>query len=375
MRLLCLISFAALSSWLLPACTGEKSHTENKNNTSIQASFYKHYEGKVGGYAITMDLTASDSSLTGSYYYNSTGLPLQLEGNMKPENKFKLVVRNEEGTIVETFSGAFANSDSLKGEWHDERKNKTLKFYLVAAMQDLAECSNLHFERKNCEHAEKMKKLPPDSLQWDSDTACTMLSLDLLTLKLNDQKVTDKINLFILKDVCEDKSRQDTAEILRAFLSRVDSAGDGGFDESITVSLTFNDKLILGVNICWFSYWYGAAHPNSACRALNFDTRSGQLITLNDILKPGYEKVLNPYAEKKLNGLYPEESWFFEPGEFKLNDDFEISPAGLTFDYDKYEIASYASGGQQLFLSFDEIKKWIKPGCVLDQWLSAKRGN
>ena len=62
-----------------------------------------------------------------------------------------------------------------------------------------------------------MKKLPPDSLQWDSDTACTKLELDLLKVKLKDQRISDKINLYILKDVCEDKHRQDTSEILRIF--------------------------------------------------------------------------------------------------------------------------------------------------------------
>ncbi len=375
MTLRCSILWLATCVLFFHNCTREKTASENKNATAPPASFYKHFEGRIGEYAITLDLTATDSMFTGSYYYNKIGMPLQLEGKMQPENKFYLMVRNDEGAVVESFNGIFVDSDSLKGEWTDKRKNKALKFYLITAMEDIAECSNLHFERKNCEHAEKMKKLPPDSLQWDSDTACTKLELDLLKVKLKDQRISDKINLYILKDVCEDKHRQDTSEILRAFLSRVDSAGDGGFEESINVSLNFNDNMIFGVGVCWYSYGYGAAHPNSACHVLNFDTRNGKIILLADILKPGFENVLNPFAEKKLNSLYPEESWFFEPGEFKLNNDFAISPAGLTFDYDKYEIASYASGGQELFLSFDEIKAWIKPGSVLDEWLKTKGKN
>ena len=48
--------------------------------------------------------------------------------------------------------------------------------------------------------------------------------------------------------------------------------------------------------------------------------------------------------------------------EFKISDNFYISPNGVTFVYAPYEVAAYAYGSVKVHFTFDEISPFLKDG-------------
>jgi hypothetical protein len=101
----------------------------------------------------------------------------------------------------------------------------------------------------------------------------------------------------------------------------------------------------------------------------NFRPSTGAPISLEDILKPGYEKSLNAYGEvrfRTLLHLAPSTSFEgtlfnFAPDGFYLNDNFAIGPKGLTFQYYVGEVGAIAAGGPAVFLPYSGLQRLIRP--------------
>ena len=104
-----------------------------------------------------------------------------------------------------------------------------------------------------------------------------------------------------------------------------------------------------------------------------FSEISGIYDLLNDILSPGYEKVLNFLAEKdfrKIRELKPGESleaagFWFKDGKFKLTDNFVIQKDGLKFLFNDYEIGPHVLGSTEIFVPYSDLKQIIKTDGLL----------
>lgn len=111
-----------------------------------------------------------------------------------------------------------------------------------------------------------------------------------------------------------------------------------------------------GVVCMDFSYYEytGGAHGNSGGQSYCFNLKSGKQITLNDIFLNGYDTILNHLTDSILGGESDLDSVNF-------NDDFSVSPEGISFNYDPYEIASYAGGSFFAFIPWSRLNPWIDP--------------
>ena len=122
--------------------------------------------------------------------------------------------------------------------------------------------------------------------------------------------------------------------------------------------------------------YFGGAHGNMSTTFLNWNTKSAKKITLNDILADGYEEQLNQIAEtifrkdEKLTPTAPlSPDYFFDKGKFKLNNNFMITPLGLRFLYNEYEIKPYSAGQTGLNIPYSEIRSLLRPNTVVTQYI------
>ena len=129
-----------------------------------------------------------------------------------------------------------------------------------------------------------------------------------------------------------------------------------------------NDNNILSINIGESFYDFGAAHAQSVGNSYNFDIRTGDIITLDDILVQNYAETLNKIGESIFIETYGSEGWQFEQGSFELTRDFAITPGGLLFSYDQSEIGVYAAGAPEVFIPYKDINNLIKPNGLLKAW-------
>lgn len=116
----------------------------------------------------------------------------------------------------------------------------------------------------------------------------------------------------------------------------------------------------------------GGAHPNTVHVYINYDPSEHREIVLDSLLLPGTRAKLNTIAEKifrKNEKLGPTESlkdkYFFENDIFKLNENFTITPEGLRFLYNRYEIKAYVFGITELTIPFSELKDIARPNSLL----------
>lgn len=125
---------------------------------------------------------------------------------------------------------------------------------------------------------------------------------------------------------------------------------------TLDMELTYEGK-VKGVYtfINYFSTYAGGAHPMDSFLTLNYDGRSGELLTLNDIFKPGYDYKLSNLILNKLD-----KDVLFNKFTIDLPTQFIFKEAGVEFIYNRYEVAPYSAGPQYALVTYENLKELLK---------------
>jgi hypothetical protein len=120
----------------------------------------------------------------------------------------------------------------------------------------------------------------------------------------------------------------------------------------------------------------GGAHGGNDYSFINWNTKTAKAIKLTDLFIDGYNEKLTQIAEKifrkqeKLSDTASlKENYFFKNAKFALNNNFLITPTGLIFLYNEYEIKSFAAGVTQLSIPYEQIKLLLRPNTVIAQYI------
>jgi hypothetical protein len=140
-----------------------------------------------------------------------------------------------------------------------------------------------------------------------------------------------------------------------------------GYTLERQINVLTNQKGLICLEYNEYSF-LGGAHPNGAIFYDNYDLSNGKKVNLNDLLKIGYEAVLNNIAEKefrKIRELKPDESletagFWFKDNKFILTNNFAVLKNGLKFYFNDYEIGSHVMGPTEIFILYSDIKQIIK---------------
>lgn len=150
-----------------------------------------------------------------------------------------------------------------------------------------------------------------------------------------------------------------------------DDMGDvGGYSYAISYSNIRVDAAVISV-IQMVSSYMGGAHGYVYTSGLNYDSKTGEILTLDNITtdKEAFlEKVKEVIIEKCDNGEY-KEAVFPDYKDYVdgilVDDNWYFDEEGITFLANPYEIAPYASGMLTFTILYDEI-----PGFVEEYQLS-----
>ncbi len=120
----------------------------------------------------------------------------------------------------------------------------------------------------------------------------------------------------------------------------------------------------------------GGVHGSEWSDFVNWSTNAAKPLYLKDILINGYEAKLTKIGEKifrkneQLSDTASLElSYFFKNDIFVLNNNFFITPKGIAFYYNNYEIKSYAAGPTTLLIPYTAIKQLLRPNTVITQYI------
>ena len=105
-------------------------------------------------------------------------------------------------------------------------------------------------------------------------------------------------------------------------------------------------------------YYYTAVHT--------FDPTDGHEVTLDEIMKEGYEEeLLDAIAAglirySKANGITELDRLQSDTGELFISKNAVLNDSCITFIYNPYEIASYATGRIEVDITYEELKHILK---------------
>lgn len=110
-------------------------------------------------------------------------------------------------------------------------------------------------------------------------------------------------------------------------------------------------------------YLSGAAHPNQYSLPLNYDAVNRQILTLDQLFKPGapYLKVLVDYCLMDLKNQKKLDWSDNLKADDKTFRSWTVQADGLRISFDPYEVASYAAGPQKVIIPFSALKDFIHP--------------
>jgi hypothetical protein len=147
------------------------------------------------------------------------------------------------------------------------------------------------------------------------------------------------------------------------------------YNYDVTANVIRQDSDITTLQINGYTY-QGGAHGGSLTQFINWDTKADKNLTLSDIFTSGYQDKLIKVADtifRKNEKLSDTSSlardYFFKDGKFALNDNFLITPMGIRFLYNEYEIKPYAAGQTELVIPYSKIKSLLLPHTVIAQYI------
>ena len=165
-----------------------------------------------------------------------------------------------------------------------------------------------------------------------------------------------------------------TTSYLQNFLplynqDRADESKRSWYDyHYVITSQTQGGKENSSVFIADIDYYEGGAHGISQQLILNFNNKTGVLLSLDDIFVPGYEDKLNAILLQSLcekvgvediHGLH-QNGYLFSMDMFPAQN-FILNDETITFIYNPYEIASYDKGSTELTIALTDLKPILMP--------------
>lgn len=111
----------------------------------------------------------------------------------------------------------------------------------------------------------------------------------------------------------------------------------------------------------------GGAHGSHIITYMNFDKATGRRLTLADVFADGYEQPLSAILlgalqdKLGLNSLDEiHDNGFLTWTDMYPSKNFLLTPTGIKFYYNAYEIAPYSAGPTELELSYETLKDLLK---------------
>ncbi len=355
------------------------------------------FEGKVGDKAAVRAVInvspeeGGGSTLTGTYHYLTQGKVIHLWGNLDGDRGSLEESALRYGDPVSgRFEGIWSFGESpgkarFEGSWTSGDGQRRLPFTMVEVSGTGNPGLEFHFFAE--EYSRKQGSLAMHRAH----------SLAFPQLR-GEGKIIDRVNGFIRSlarlqvDSVEEEPKPPNQEpvptlrslekAVRAILPSDEELKDlevGHFE-----SLTFEEDFGVMLNAMevfsmrmLHSEYTGGAHPNSSAGHVTFDMKTGEELTLDDLLKPGWRDPLTDLAEAQLRAQYElkegdalnDKGPLFE-NAFELNGNWFLSPEGLGFSFDPYEIGPYAAGFIEPVIPYSKLKAWAKPGSALERIVS-----
>lgn len=212
------------------------------------------------------------------------------------------------------------------------------------------------------------------------DSSCTVVQVKYPVFTgqktLNDSVAGKLTSMFAMDGKPDSSVALMSKKFLQAYMDfkKGDPRSEMYFELNSYAKVLVQDSSLTTLEVGGYSY-QGGAHGASATFFINWDTKANKDIALDDLFGTGYQDKLKSIAEaifrkdEKLSDTASlANDYFFKDNKFALNDNFSITPTGLKFIYNQYEIKPYAAGITTLVIPYSQIKSLLRPNTVVTKY-------
>ncbi|MFD0794040.1 DUF3298 domain-containing protein [Mucilaginibacter litoreus] len=214
------------------------------------------------------------------------------------------------------------------------------------------------------------------------DSTCTAVNIKYPVFEdqaaLNDTIVKKLTGMFIMDDSKPDTSIYAQAKkFIRSYedFKKTDRSSAMYYTLDTYAKVITQDSALVTLEYGGYIF-QGGAHGASFTGFINWNPKAKKPYLLKDILKEGSYTGLTKIAERifRHNEKLADTSslardYFFKDNQFALNNNYSITPTGLRFVYNQYEIKPYAAGKTELLVPYSEIKNLLRPESITAQFV------
>lgn len=377
---LLLIAFLALT-----ACKKTSAPKDQTATSPLAASEYQHaaggttpagetkyFKGSIGSIlGLQMKLVREGEKLTGSYFYQKVGTPINIRGAIDKDGNVVIDEFDSGGNQTGTFKGVWNEDENgliaIAGNWTKPNSDKKTAFSLH---EEPIEFSG------GVEIVARQIKANNKKLKYEIDVQYPQLSG---SGSPNYEKFNQMVRGLVTKKVAAFK--EEMAPSADDQPPTESSAESMGSDLTIAYTIALAKDDLISVLFDVGSYSAGAAHPNSYSEVVNFDLKNGKLLKLADLFQPR-SKHLQSIAAYCIADLKKQEK---QKGEDSMLDDdwiqrgagpdtenyssWTIGKKGLGIIFDSYQVAAYAAGPQHVLVPYSTLKDLIKADGPIAQFV------
>jgi hypothetical protein len=331
-----------------------------------QENWYQPFAGNADGLNVMFHLHKSNNKLWGTLNVQNTkesaqtGICYFLDGSLNEAGIIKLSKAGEENVVVDGIINGEVFSGTLM--LYDVEQSFTSKAIEVDDYQ------SFQLVLRNAD----MKLFPDNPSSPSALIEYTLLFPETAASSLFIDAVSDFYGLQTLIN------RQTPSKIIDieidAFFNQykelANIAGEMSpsfqWVKSVQSSIVFNSADLVCLHRSTYVFTGGAHGMKHDAFGL-FEVESGKKLLVSDVFIKDFQHELNHLLTAKLKakqGLTEDEllssnGYFVDAIE--SNENFYLSPSGIGFYYNSYEIAPYSTGHSNLFLPFSEIAHLMKP--------------
>ena len=333
----------------------------------------KHFKGSIGNTLdLQMKLVRRGDQLTGNYFYQKIGTKIELKGTIDKDGNLTLQEFDPSGKQTGLFKGLWMTDSAdgltkIAGNWSKPPGEKAddKKIAFSVHEEPIYFTSDIEIITKQINESNKKLKYDVEAyypqLTGGNNPNSEKLNQILRAL------VTRKVAEF-RKDMVPKEGEEPRPE------------GSMGSDINIAYGVQLAQDDVISIEFEIYSYYQGAAHPNTYTETVNYDLKNGKQMKLADLFKPGskYLQTMSKYCidDLKKQGKAKGADSMLEDASIqegagpttKNYESWMITKKGLGINFDSYQVAPYAAGPQFVMIPYSAVKDIANPDGPIGQF-------
>jgi|GEM_PF-1751024 len=334
---------------------------------------YKRFSGTIAGQPVVLHLSEDNGTLSGTYYYVKQGKPISIYMT-------KDTVIADGYTAAETPADRSSDREAtwkftykdnaITGKWTSSDGSKTydinLKEEYPTGSYQLSVWEKIDSIRYKADRSEPAATVSYKLLRGGNGMKSE--DVQLLEKLIMHELGADSLQAMTVED-CVKKQIAAYATWYRETIAEDDSDSSlmeawNNYYSGVAMDVIFNDNNWLVMEMSGSEYT-GGAHGNYGVSYINIDMQQKRVWKMEDVMTVDSVK-LNLLLDKETRRYFAMSAT--ESFEDRLltdkvmpNGNICITPTGINFVYNPYEIASYADGIVTLFLPYSQLKDLLTP--------------